>query len=379
MKHIIIWLSICLLFFSCNETHKEKVVVSHASDSLNLIRYAENIQIYDYNAGYKVCIKTNAKDECEEFYLFADSLQVPQELDNEKIIRTPIKSAVTFSSTQWSVFQMIGDIERVKGILEGNYTKNEEIVTLLKEKKIEDVGYENNINIEKLIELQADVIFYTPYPTSDYDNLRKLSGSVMIPFPDYLESHPLGRAEWMKLIAYLCGKEKETEDYFDSVVSRYESLKSICADIEDKPTVFSDLPFENQWYVPGGNSYIARFFADAGADYIWKDDESQGSLHIDAESVIAKAKDADFWRVMNSYDDKFTYEKLADENELYTLFKAFKERNIIVCDVKESAYFEKSQYEPDVILADFIYHFHPYLLEKEWKGHQPRYFKKLIK
>lgn len=378
MKNLIIWLSICLTIFSCGGTHKEKASVSIANDSLNIIKFAENIQIHKYDLGHKVLIKNNINNDYEVFYLFADSLILPEELSDEKVIRTPVQSAVTFSSTQWSVFQMLGELERVKGILEGNYTKNEEIISLLKEKKIEDIGYENNINIEKLIDLQADVIFYTPYPTSDYDNLEKLTNSVMIPFSDYLECHPLGRAEWMKLIAYLCGKEKEIDNYFNSVVKRYESLRNICSDVKDRPTVFSDLPFENQWYIPGGDSYIARFFADAGADYIWKDNESKGSLHIDAETVIAKACESDYWRVMNSYDDKFTYDKLADENELYTLFNAFKKKNLLVCDVKESAYFEKSQYEPDVILADFIYHFHPELLEKEWQNYSPKYFKKLI-
>ena len=200
----------------------------------------------------------------------------------------------------------------------------------------------------------------------------------MLPFPDYLESHPLGRAEWMKVIGILCGKEKETTRYFDDVVIRYESLSNLCASVEYKPTVFSDLPFENQWYVPGGNSYIAKIFYDAGGDYIWKDDNSTGSLNVDAETVMLKAQNADFWRVINSYDIPFTYEKLKNDNELYSLFKAFNEKNILVCNVR-TGYFEHSQYEPDVLLADFIYHFHPELLNDEWENYTPKYFKKLVK
>ena len=225
----------------------------------------------------------------------------------------------------------------------------------------------------------ADLILYTPYPSTDYSNLEELCGATMMPFPDYLESHPLGRAEWMKLVGYLCGKENEVDDWFDNIVKRYESLSNLCLTAEDKPTVFSDLPFKNQWYVPGGHSYIAKLFNDAGADYIWKDNESTGSLHIDAESVLLKAKNADYWRVINSYDEPFTYDKLERENELYSLFDAFKERNLLVCNVRECGYFEQSQYEPDILLADFIYHFHPELLENEWKNYTPKYFKRLVK
>ena len=71
--------------------------------------------------------------------------------------------------------------------------------------------------------------------------------------------------------------------------------------------------------------------------------------------------------------------KLERENELYSLFDAFKERKLLVCNVRECGYFEQSQYEPDILLADFIYHFHPELLENEWENYTPKYFKRLVK
>ncbi len=377
MKKTFLIISIIFLITSCYNTADKNDANNSDRDSLNLVRYAENFKLYNYKSGYKLIIN-NLSDK-SEFYIFNDSIDVPKELNNKKIIKTPINSAVTFSSTQWSVFQMIDEISKVKGILESNYTKNSEILTLVDEGKIEDVGYENNIDTEKLIHLQADIILFTPYPTVSYDNLETLTSSVLIPFSDYLESHPLGRAEWMKVVALLCGKEKQVNEYFDNIVSRYESLCNLCSKAENKPTIFSDLPFENQWYVPGGNSYIARIFADAGAEYIWSDNESTGSLHIDAESVLFKAQKADYWRVINSGDEDFTYEKLAKENELYSMFDAFKNKKLLVCNVRECGYFERSQYEPDILLADFIYHFHPELLKNEWENYFPTYFKKLIK
>ncbi len=362
---------------SCNDVSKQNIACDTNIDSLNLVRYAKNFKIYNYKSGYKLIINNLSQES--KFYIFNDSIDIPEELNNEVIIKTPIKSAVTFSSTQWSVFQMIDDISKVKGILESSYTRNSEILALVDEGKIEDVGYENNINTEKLIKLQADIILFTPYPTVDYDNLETLTSSVLVPFADYLESHPLGRAEWMKVVGLLCGKEKQVDEYFDNVVSRYESLCDLCSKVDNKPTIFSDLPFENQWYVPGGDSYIAKIFADAGGDYVWKDNKSTGSLHIDAESVLFKAQSAYYWRVINSYDEPFTYEKLAEENELYPMFDAFKNKNLLVCNVRECGYFERSQYEPDVLLADFIYHFHPELLNNEWDNYLPTYFKRLVK
>ena len=362
---------------SCNTVSKETKLDEKMNDTLNIVSYAENFKIYKIESGYKLVIKDLTSEN--EFYLFNDTVSIPNDLTSKTIIRTPVKSVVAFSSTQWSVFQKLDEIDKVKGILESNYTTNNEILRLVAEGKIIDAGMSTNVNTEKIIHLQPDVILVTPYPTVDYSHLKELSGATMVSFPDYLESHPLGRAEWMKVVGLLCGKEDVTNQWFDDVVRRYESLSYKCSVIEEKPTVFSDLPFENQWYVPGGNSYIAKIFSDAGGDYIWKDNESTGSLHIDAESVLLKAHNADFWRVINSSDVPFTYERLKNENELYPLFKAFKEKQLLVCNVRESGYFEKSQYEPDVLLADFIYHFHPELLTEEWKNYVPTYFKRLLK
>lgn len=378
-RFIFALISIIYFFISCDTSTKASDSDIEENSSLNLVRYAENFEIYPYKSGYKLIIKNLSKHYDTEFYVFNDSIKIPSDLNDKIIIRTPINSAIAFSSTQWAVFQKLGELDRVKGILESNYTKNEEILRLVSEGEIVDVGMSTNVNAEKVIHLQPDLILYTPYPTLDFSNLGKLSGSTMLPFPDYLESHPLGRAEWMKVIGILCGKEDVTNKWFSDVVKRYESLSSICTEVEEKPTVFSDLPFENQWYVPGGKSYIAKIFNDAGADYIWKHNESTGSLHIDAENVLLNAQNADYWRVINSYDEPFTYERLAKENELYPLFKAFKEKQLLVCDVRECGYFEQSQYEPDVLLADFIYHFHPDLLKKEWKNYTPKYFKRLVK
>lgn len=377
-KIIFLLLSITYVLCSCGNFSNKEVVSDKDNNNHNLVEYAENFEIYAYQSGHKVVIKGVSKAENFEFYLFNDSIDIPKELDGKTVIKTPIKSAITFSSTQWAVFQKLDEMGIVKGVLESNYSKNEEILRLVSEGKIIDVGTSTHVNTEKVIGLQAELILYTPYPTIDYSHLGELSGSTMIPFPDYLESHPLGRAEWMKVIGLLCSRENETEAWFDKVVRRYETLSELCSQIEDKPSVFSDLPFENQWYAPGGKSYIAKIFHDAGADYIWKDNESTGSIQLDAESVLLKAQQADYWRVINSYDTPFSYEQLEKENELFAHFKSFKEKKLLVCDAKESGYFEHSQYEPEILLADFIYHFHPELLKNEWENHSPKYFKRLL-
>lgn len=373
-KLLFICISITYLLFSCiNIPDKDKNGSDYSKHTL--MEYTSYIDVIPYKSGYYVNVSCPwNENSLGEFYLYPDTLQLPKELEKKTIIRTPVKNVIAYSSTQWSVFLKLGEISRVKGILESNYTDNPEIKHLLSEKKIEDVGIETSLKTEIAINLHPDVILYTPYSTVPKTEIGDLTGAVMFPFADYLENHPLGRAEWLKLIGYLTCREKDTDKWFNDIVIRYNSLKNICQDVDNRPTVFSDLPYEGQWYLPGGNSYIAQVFHDAGADYIWSDNNSTASLPVDAETVLSKARDADFWRIMNSTNTEYSYNRLAIENELYTHFKAYQNRNILVCDIRRSGYFEKSEYEPDLLLKDFVFAFHPELVEADY---QPHYFYKL--
>ena len=373
-KLLLLCLSMTCILFSCSDS-SDKMKKDAKFDNDNLMEYTSYIEVTHYKSGYYVNVSNPWNEKSlGEFYLYPDTLELPDELENKSVIRTPVKSVIAYSSTQWSVFLELDEISRVKGILESNYTDNPEIKRLLAEKKIEDVGIETSLKTEIVINLHPDVILYTPYSTVPKTEIGELTGAVMFPFADYLENHPLGRAEWLKVIGFLTCREDDTDMWFNDIVTRYNSLKKLCENVDYRPTVFSDLPFEGQWYLPGGASYIAQIFHDAGADYIWKDNNSTASLPVDAETVLSKAHDADFWRVMNSTNSHFTYERLAVENELYTYFKAYKKRNILVCDIRESGYFEQSEYEPDLLLKDFVFAFHPELVERDYK---PHYFYRL--
>lgn len=367
ISRIFIWFSVICTITSCNDyVNSDKRLETENSE--NLLHYASFIEVFNYKSGYYVNV-TNPWGNVSlgEFYLYPDSLRLPEELEKHQVIRTPINSVVTYSSTQWSVFLQLNEIQRVKGILESNYTQNQEIKTLISEGKISDVGYENHINIEKVIDIKPDVILYTPYSTTPRTEIGELTGAVMFPFADYLENHPLGRTEWLKVIGFLTCRERDTDRWFDSIATNYESIKSLCDSVKCRPSVFSDLPYEGQWYVPGGKSYIAQIFKDAGADYVWSENNSTASQPVDAETVLSQAGDASYWRIMNSTDLPYSYERLSVENELYTYFKAFREKHVIVCDVMKTSYFEKSQYQPDVLLKDFVKIFHPDLLDDDYE------------
>ena len=362
MKRIFLFFTILFLFVACGDVethHGASLPITPQAD--NLMRYAQNVIVNETDSGYIISVR-NPWDTAA--------------LLGQYVVNEPFQRVVCFSATQWSVFNQLGEIERVKGILEGRYVTDSTMRALLDTGSVQDVGTEAQANMERLIALQPDVILYTPY-LGGRDipwNVSAIPNTVMFPFADYLENNPLGRAEWIRVVGILCGKQNVADAWFDEIEHRYLSLKSLCDSVVERPTVFSDLPFNGQWYVAGGQSYIAQLFADAGANYLWADNEMSGSVPLDFETILAKAQHADFWRVSNSTMQVMTYTSLQRESDLYPLFDAFSSHKMMVCDVVKTGYFERSSMEPDVLLADFIWFFHPELLTGEWENYQPKYY-----
>ena len=340
----------------------------------NLMRYARNIVVYEKDYGYRteVICPWDTTLSLGSFAFVKDTTKAVDK-DVKGILNVPVNSVISFSATQWSVFMRLGEIDRVKGILEGRFVTDTTMRSLLAQQKVYDIGTEAAADIERMIQLQPDALLYSPYFDGNQGGLN-VTGAVLFPFADYMENTPLGRAEWIRVIGMMTGCEDKANAWFDDIERRYNALSGLCAHVEHRPTVFSDLAFNGQWYVAGGRSYIAKLFADAGADYIWKDNPSTASVPMDAETILAKAQKADFWRVINSNPSPMTYESLAKESPVYPLFDAFKNHQIIVCDILSTGYFEQSQCEPDLLLADFIYFFHPELLTGEWEGYSPKYY-----
>jgi len=366
-----LWILVLLAFVAC--APKGKTGVKEVAEGDNLMRYARNVTVCEMDYGYmmEVICPWDTTLSLGKFALLKDTMaQVGEGLTK---IQLPVQKVISFSATQWAVFLRLGEIDRVKGILEGRFVSDTTMKALLAEEKVYDIGTEAAANIERMIQIQPDILLYSPYFDGNQGGLN-VTGAVLFPFADYMENTPLGRAEWIRVIGMLAGCEDKANAWFDDIERRYNALSTLCANVEQRPTVFSDLAFNGQWYVAGGRSYMAKLFADAGADYIWKDNPSTASVPMDAESILAKAQHADYWRVINSNPFPMTYESLAKESPVYPLFDAFRNRQIIVCDILPTGYFEQSQCEPDLLLADFIHFFHPELLTGEWADYQTKYY-----
>ena len=184
---------------------------------------------------------------------------------------------------------------------------------------------------------------------------------------------PLGQAEWIKFTAALLGLEDEANVKFKAIEDRYLELKALVENVEKRPTVLSGELHSGNWYVVGGESYLAQLFRDAGAQYFMKNDNESGGFYVDFETVYSQGAEADFWRIVNSYNGDFSYDILKQTDGRYADFKAYKEKKVIYSNLREVPFYEQTPVEPEVILADLIKVFHPTLLS----DHEAVYYKLL--
>jgi iron complex transport system substrate-binding protein len=182
---------------------------------------------------------------------------------------------------------------------------------------------------------------------------------------EYMEDTPLGRSEWLKFTALFFNKEEEAEKIFAKIAKKYEDIATKAKAVKNRPTVFLGFNFKGTWYTPGGNSYVAKYLADAGANYLWSEDKSSGSLPISFEAVFERAANADYW--LNLRQSWNSLKDVVTEDNRYGDFHAFKKGNLYNNNARLSAnggndYWQSGISNPDVVLSDLIKIFHPEIL-----------------
>lgn len=307
----------------------------------------------------------------QKFYLVRDEYN-QQTFEDGKIIHIPIKSMVCLSATHLSFLDALDEIDVLSGVSSADFVVSPEFQTRLETGKIKEIGIGDHFKLEELINLSPDVLMVSPQKGQSFNPLVN-AGLTIVPNGDFLETHPLGRVEWIKFVGLLTGKENEACQIFDSIKNEYNTLLKLTENVNKRPTILSGKQYGGFWNLPGGQSYVSQFFKDAGANYLWADNPSSGGITLDFETVYDQGMEADFWRILVYTDTEYSYQMLRNEDERYSNFRAFKDKKIIYCNTLETPYFQKGLLEPQVILADYIYIFYPELLP----NHKNKYYKLL--
>ena len=295
---------------------------------------------------------------------------LPEDLPDGTVVRVPIERAVVYSSVHAGVMKELGSFSAVRGVCDAQYYTMPEVQSGIADGSIADCGNSLSPTIERLVALKPDAIILSPFQNAGYGVLTNL-GVPIIECADYMEHTPLGRAEWIKLFGELLGCREKADSIFQATAREYSALTALTATVEKRPKVISEMITSGVWFVPGGDSYMAHLFTDAGASYPWSDDNNSGSLSLDFSQVLARAQDADFWLIKP--DRHLSYSDFEAINPLNVKFKAFGCRGVYQCVTSETSLFTDFPFHPQVLLRDFVKIFHPELLP----DYQLRYYQPL--
>lgn len=378
MTRISLWI-LCLLLVGCQSKKQQKesasVEETHVFVQSIEPKYAEGFQVTYTEDGCLLDIQDPQNKNGQSFhYLLIPRGTKPKQVpENYSLIELPVRSAICMTSLQLSNFIKLDELERVVGVTSTRHLFNEEMNQRLKDGRTHKIGIEGNFDNEVIMGVNPDIILISPFKRGGYDALKEVN-IPLIPHLGYKEMTPLGQAEWMKFIGLLTGTEEKANQRFAEIEKKYNELKTLAAGVKERPVVFSGELRGGNWYAVGGKSFLAQLFKDAGADYFLKDNEESGGVTLDFETVYLQAAEAKYWRIVNSYQGTFTYGVLKEDDERYADFRAFKDKGVVYCNMREKPFYESMPVEPELILADLIHAFHPQLLPEDY---QPAYYELL--
>lgn len=386
IKNIIFGALVVLLVVACQGG---KTASGEGGDTLQM-KYAELLTIVKHNDGayteaiienpwkkgttlhkYILVPKGNEGDETvarlKDDIRENATLQMSSHCD---IVRTPLESNVVFTAPHCQLMYELGCKNAITGVCDKDYINIPNIKERVKlsdgkastsdtDKVIIDCGSSMQPDIERIIALKPEGLFISPFENSGgYGKLDKLNIPI-IETADYMETSPLGRAEWMKFYGLLFMSEERSDSLFSSIEKEYLALKAEAAKLPQGLSILTERKMGSVWYVPGGKSTMGILLKDANAKYIFADDTHSGSLAYGPERILSKGTQVDVWAFKYFGGKALSKNDLLAEYEGYKVLKAFNSNSIYQVDTSTQPYFELTSFHPEILLREFIILAHP--------------------
>ena len=320
-------------------------------------------------------------------------------------VRTPVERSAVFIAPHCQLMYELGCQQAIRGVCDLNYINipdvrkraasagkassenassgNASSGNASAQNSIVDCGSSMAPDIERIIALKPEAILVSPFENSGgYGKLDKLHIPI-IEAADYMESSPLGRAEWMKFYGMLFGKDKnisttvagkalttvagkaseatlpascelKADSLFAKIEKEYLKLKAEAGKLPKGLSILTERKTGNVCYVPGGQSTIGILLKDANARYIFSDDKHSGSLPMSPEQILAKGSQVDVWAFKYFGGAPLSQVQLLQEYDGYKALAAFNRGNIYQVDTSTVPYFELTSFHPELLLREFI-------------------------
>jgi len=356
-----------ILTESCNG-RKERLLIKNSSDKRELITKAERLTIQT-DSFTKVTIINpwqGANKVSQVYFLLKRGTELPVGMDSSMVVFVPLRKIICMSTTHIAMISALGEENTISGVSGTGYIYSDTLIKNVEKGLIADVGYEANLNNELILKISPDLIMMYGIGSESVSYVNKIEelGMKVIFNADYLETDPLGKAEWIKLFGALYCKESLADSIFNSETEAYSKLKLyIKENASFRPKVLLGLPYKDTWYISPGNSFISKLISDAGGDYIWSNTISSASMPYGIENVYIGALGADYWLNIGSVKTKA---EISIVDQRLSELPCFKKGNLYnninrITISGGNDYWETGTVNPNLILKDLASILHPEL------------------
>ena len=351
--------------------YSEKIEVKHAKGFT--IAYFNHYKIVSIISPFEKSADTL------KYLLLERGMSRPQGFTDAQTIEIPLHNIAVTSSMHVGLLEFLNSADILVGLSGIQYVFSPEVNKMIAAGKITEIGREQGLNEEKLVTMHPDLIMATGSPGAKMDHYATLkqAGIPVLINSEWVETTPLGRAEWVKLMAALLNKEKLVNKKFSQLEDEYQKLALLTKQSKNKPSILSGLNTKDAWFLPNGDSYMAQFFRDAGGDYHWNNTKTTGSLPLNFETVYPIALAADVWLNIG-FSSKDTRKDILAQDVRYGDFKSYKSGKMYsynnrINEQGSNDFFESGTVNPHIVLSDLIKILHPELLP----AHELVYYKQL--
>ena len=376
----VLMIGITMIITSCVGRGQHTVTPASGSSDSVRVEYAQGFTI-EKHGGITLLTVSNpwqgAKNVIYRYALCPKGKEIPAEYSPYTIIYTPVERVVCLSTKHVAMLSALGKTSSIKALSGTAFVSDTSVRKAVEMGLVADIGYDQGMNYEKIISLNPDVIFAYGVGGELTGSKARLAalGQKVVFNAEYLERTSLGQAEWIKFMAAFYDCEAQAAEKFNAVRDEYRSLCRLVKDRREKPKILCGLPWQGTWYVPGGKTWMAAMIADAGGDYIRKENTSHESIPVNIETMVHQGRAADLW--INT-DAARSLNEISKVDERLSLVKPFQNGAVYNNNARAGVgggndFFESGAVNPHIILKDMIKIFHPDMLPE----HHLYYYMKL--
>ena len=295
------------------------------------LQYARNFSVDYYEEGYKLLTIVDGN----KILIVPKGKETPAGLEKDVIVlHQPVQNLYLVSSSVMDIFDKLDamDAIRFSGQKEENWYV-EGAKEAMKAGKILYAGKYNQPDYELIVSKGCSLAIENRMITHSPEVIEMLENfdiPVMIEYSS-LESHPLGRVEWIKFFGALVDKEEDAERLFAEQLSILDEVGK--KEQTDQTVAFFFITSNGLVQVRQSFDYVPKMIELAGGQYIFHDlgekDSNRSTVSMQIEEFYDGAKDADFLIYNSSIDGGVnSINELMEKCPVLEDFKAVKNQNV---------------------------------------------------